>query len=178
ALLVRQMGGMVGEMRRARRPLPTCRSAATGAAIDTMPVASGCRALAVAGIATAALAAATLGLCRLVVADALHHLLARGLGRRLHHVAARRLAGAAPDGLAAHGDGLGALAFLGAEALDDLDGDLLLGEALDVLHEAFLVEAYQAHCLAGRACAARAADAVHVVFTDVGNLVVDDVRQL
>src|SRR6478752_3764762 len=42
----------------------------------------------------------------LVVADALHHFLARGLGGRHHDFAAGRLAGAAPDGLATHGDGL------------------------------------------------------------------------
>ena len=64
----------------------------------------------------AALAAATLAaaLAGLVGADAFHHFGAGGLGGSLHHVAARGLACAAPDGLAAHGDGLGLFTGLGA----------------------------------------------------------------
>src|SRR5690606_21174869 len=114
----------------------------------------------------------------LVLADALHHLLARGLGGGGHHLAAGRAAGTAPQRLAAHGDGLGPLALVGAEALDHLHGDLLLGEALDLLHEAFLVQAHQAHGLAFLAGAAGAADAVDVVLGHVGDLVVHHVRQV
>ena len=128
--------------------------------------------------ATSTSAATARALAGLVLADALHHLLARGLGGGGHHLAARRAAQAAPQRLAAHGDGLGALAFLGAKAVQHAHGNLLLGEALDLVHEAFLVHAHQAHCLAAVAGAAGAADAVHVVFGHVGNVVVDDVRQL
>ena len=80
--------------------------------------------------------------------------------------------------MAAHGDGLGAFAFVGAEALNRLGGDLLLGEVLDLLHEALFVQAHQAHRLALRAGAAGAADAVHVVFRHVGHLEVHHVGQL
>src|SRR5690606_20509879 len=115
------------------------------------------------GLAGALATAAGSGL---VGADALHHFLACGLGGRLHDLAAGRATGAAPDGLAAHGDGLGLLAFVGAEALDHLHRDLLLGEALDLHHEAFLVHADQAHGVALAPGAAGAADAVHVVLGD------------
>ena len=60
--------------------------------------------------------------------------------------------------------GSAALAGLGAEALDHLGRDALLGEALDLLHEAFFVQADEAHGRAFVARAAGAADAVHVVF--------------
>ena len=122
--------------------------------------------------------AAALFLGRLGGTDALHHFLARRLGGGLHDVAARRLARAAPDGLAPHGDGLGFFALLRAEAFENLHGNLLLGEALDVHHEAFLIHAHQAHGLAFLAGAASAADAVHVVLRDIGNLVVHDMRQV
>jgi hypothetical protein len=79
-----------------------------------------------------------------LVANAFHHFAACGFGSRRHHIAARWLAGAAPDGLATHGDGFSALAGFGAKAFDDFDFDALLGEALDVLHEAFFVHAH--HC--------------------------------
>src|SRR5256885_15262337 len=58
-------------------------------------------------LTTAACAAATVGLGGLGGADAVHHFLARSLGGGLHDVTAGRLARAAPDGLAAHGDGFG-----------------------------------------------------------------------
>src|SRR6185312_2564872 len=135
-------------------------------------------ALATAWAATAIAVAATIPLGRLVVAHALHHLAARGLGGGLHDVAARRFAGAAPDGLAAHGNRLGLFAGLRHEALDDLHGDLLFGEALDVLHEAFFVQANEAHGLAFAAGAAGTANAVHVVFTDVRDFIVHHVRQI
>ena len=150
----------------AGRALGAAGRAAAGAATATI---AGTRA----ALAAATLAAALAGL---VGADAFHHFGAGGLGGRLHHVAARGFACAAPDGLAAHGDGLGLFTGLGAKAFDDLHGDLLLGEALDVHHEAFFVHADQAHGLAGSASTARAANAVHVVFRDVGDFVVDDVR--
>src|SRR5690606_13649862 len=58
---------------------------------------------------------AALACSRLVGADAFHHFSARGLGGRLHHVTAGRLARAAPDGLAAHGDRLCLLSVLGTK---------------------------------------------------------------
>ena len=134
--------------------------------------------LALAGSTAGALVAATPGWRGLAFAHALHHLGARRLGGGLHHVAAGRLAGTAPDGLAAHGDRLGLFTWLGAEAFDVFDGELLLGEAFDVHHEAFLVQADQADGLAVGAGAPGAADAVHVVFADVGNFVVHHVRQV
>src|SRR5260370_255664 len=129
-------------------------------------------------LTTAACAAATVGLGGLGGADAVHHFLARSLGGGLHDVPAGRLARAAPDGLAAHGDGFGHFAFFRAEAFEHLHRDFLLGEALDVHHEAFLVHADQADGVAFATGTARAADAVHVVLGHVGDLVVHDVRQL
>src|SRR6185369_12246397 len=113
-------------------------------------------------VAVARTAAGT-ALLVLVLADALHHLAARRLGRGVEHLARGRAALAAPQHLAAHGDRLGLLAGGGAEALDHLRGDVLLGEAFDLLHEAFFVQAHQRHRLAFAAGAAGAADAVHVV---------------
>jgi hypothetical protein len=74
-------------------------------------------------------------------AYALQHFGARRFGGSLHHITAGRLACAAPNGLAAHGDGLGALARLGFKAGDDLHFQVLLGKALYVLHKAFFVHA-------------------------------------
>src|SRR6185436_18471 len=118
------------------------------------------------------------GLGGLVVADALHHFAAGRSGGRLHHFAARRFAQTSPDGLAAHGNRFGALAGLGREAFDHLRGNPLLGEALDLLHEAFLIQAHQADGGAVVAGAAGAADAVNVVFRHIGDFVVHHVRQL
>src|SRR5690606_33474237 len=179
----------------AAKPLTTlartcaARRGATGCtaprAVGVARAIGGAAALATALRRAAALAAgvalglgAALAGSRLVGADAVHHLGARGLGGRLHHVTAGRLARTAPDGLAAYGNRLGLFTFLGAEAFEHLHWDLLLGEALDVHHEAFLVHADHAHGMALTAGAARAADAVHVVFRDVGDFVVDDVGQL
>ncbi len=74
-------------------------------------------------------------------AYALQHFGARRFSRRLHHIAAGGLTCAAPNGLAAHGDGLGALTWLGFKAGDDLHFQVLLGKALYVLHKAFFVHA-------------------------------------
>ena len=94
----------------------------------------------------------------------MHHVAACGLGGCGHHITARRLACAAPQGLATHGNGLGHFARVRAKTFKQLDWNLLLGEALDVHHEAFFVQAHQAHRLAAGACAAGAANAVHIVF--------------
>ena len=113
-----------------------------------------------------------------VVADALHHVAARCFGGCGHHITAWRLSCAAPQGLATHGDGLGNFAWLGAKAFEQLHWNLLLGEALDVHHEAFFIQADQADRLAAGARAACAANAVHVVFRHVGDFKVHDVRQV
>ena len=131
------------------------------------------------GLRWLALATGALALVgRLFLAQAFHHFLAGGLGGSCHHVAAGGLARATPNGLAAHGNGLGPLAWLGHKVLHNLHGNLLLGKALNGLHKAFFVQAHQAHRLALCACAARAANAVHIVFAHVGDLVVHHVRQL
>src|SRR5690606_17490404 len=99
-------------------------------------------------------------------------------GSRSHHVAAGWLASAAPDGLAAHGDGLGLFAGFGHELREDLHRNLLLGEALDVHHETFFVKAHEVDRCAVVTRATGTADAVHIVFADVGDFVVHHVRQL
>src|SRR5690606_33630391 len=69
-------------------------------------------------------------------------------------------------------------AGIGHEFREDLHGNLLLGEALDLHHEAFLVQADEVDGLSLAPGTAGAADAMHVVLGDVGDLVVDDVRQV
>ena len=113
----------------------------------------------------------------LVGADAIHHFLASSLGSSLHDIAARRLACTAPQSLATHGDGFSHFAFFGAKAFNQRHWNLLLGKAFNVHHEAFFIHADQAHGIAFATCAASTADAVHVVFRDVRNLVVDHVGQ-
>ncbi len=54
----------------------------------------------------------------------------------------------------------------------------MFGEAFNGLHETFFVQAHQVHGLAIGPCAAGAANAVHIVFADVGNVVIDHVRQV
>ena len=56
--------------------------------------------------------------------------------------------------------------------------DLALDQPLDVAQEGVLVDADERNGFAGRAGAPRAADPVHVVLGDVGQVVVDDMRQL
>jgi hypothetical protein len=53
-----------------------------------------------------------------VVTDALHHVAARCFGGCGHHITAWRLACAAPQGLATHGDGLGHFARIRAKAFE------------------------------------------------------------
>ena len=59
-----------------------------------------------------------------------------------------------------------------------LDVDLLLDELLDLAHQARIVVGHQGHGNAGGACAARAADAVHIVFGVEGHVVVEDGRHV
>ena len=72
-------------------------------------------------------------------AHARHHLATCCLGRSLHHVAARRFAQAAPNGLAAHGQRLGAFVRVGFKAGHAYHFNVLLGKAFNFLHEAFFV---------------------------------------
>jgi hypothetical protein len=80
--------------------------------------------------------------------------------------------------LATHGDGFTHFAWLWTKTVHNLHGNVLLGEALDVLHEAFFVQAHQIHRSAVIARTTGTADAVHIVFADVGDFVVDDVWQV
>ena len=80
--------------------------------------------------------------------------------------------------MATHGYRFALLARIWAKALHRRECELLLGEAANVLHEAFFVHAHQAHCLALFARAAGAANAVHIVFAHIGDLVVHHVRQV
>ena len=111
-------------------------------------------------------------------AHALQHFSAGRFCRRLHHIAAGWFTRAAPNGLAAHGDGLGTLIGLRFKTGYDLHFQVLLGKALDVLHKAFFVHADQVDGRAIGAGAAGAADAVHIVFADVGDFIVHHMRQL
>lgn len=113
------------------------------------------------GISATAAALAVMGL---VVPHARKHFCAGCLGSGLHDIAAGRLSRSAPDGLAPHGNGFCALARFGAEAIDDAYVNGLLRETFDILHEAFFVQAHQVDRGAVCAGAARAANAVHVVF--------------
>ena len=115
---------------------------------------------------------------RFVFAYARHHLAAGRFGGGLHHFAAWRLAKTAPDRLATHGQRLGALAGVGFKTGHLHDFNVLLGKALDVLHEAFFVQADQADGFAAVAGAAGAPDAVYIVFADIRYLVVHHVWQL
>ena len=131
------------------RALAAARCAAAGAGAawrartcaTTAATAAG--AIATTAAATTARAAtaitAAIALCGFASAHPFHHFAARGFGCGLHHIAAGGLARAAPNGLAAHGNRLGAFAFVGAKAVDDAYWNRLLGKALDVHHEALFV---------------------------------------
>ena len=119
---------------------------------------------------------ATIGL--FLVTNAFHHFAAGCFGCRSHDIATRGLACAAPDGLATHGNGFGLFTRFGAKAFDELDFDALLGEAFNVLHEAFFVHAHQVDGFTACAGTTGATNAVHVVFADVGDFVVHHVWQV
>ena len=80
--------------------------------------------------------------------------------------------------MAAHGNGFAFFTWLGAKAFHHFDFNRLFGEALDVLHEAFFVQAHQVDGSTIRTGAAGAANAVHIVFADVRDLVVHHMRQV
>src|SRR5262249_52105664 len=124
----------------------------------------------------AAVAAATAARTPLAAASAVAGARAGVMTAATAAIARRRPAHA--DRRPAQDDGLGALGRVGLEAGDDFLRDRPLDQLLDVLQEDVLVDADQRHRAALRAGAAGAADAVHVVLGHVGQLEVDDVRQL
>ena len=152
--------------------------ATTITAVTTGALCATATATATVAVAIATSGALTTALASLVLTHALQHFGTRRARRGLHHIAAWRLACTTPDGLTTHGDGLTLFAWLWAKTVDDLDGNVLLGKALDVLHEAFFIQAHQVDGGAVIAGTAGAANAVHVVFADVGDFVIDDMRQL
>ncbi len=66
----------------------------------------------------------------------------------------------------------------GVKALQIAIGNALLGHALDALEQLLLVRRYQRSGFTTASGAAGAADAVHIVFLDIGQLEVDHMRQL
>jgi hypothetical protein len=80
--------------------------------------------------------------------------------------------------LTTHGNGFGFLACFRAKTFQNLDRNFLLGEAFDFHHETFFVQAHQTHGFATGTCTPGSANAVHVVFRDVGNFVIDHVWQV
>ena len=99
-------------------------------------------------------------------------------GRGLHHIAAWRLACAAPNGLATHCNGFGFFAGFWFKTSYHFDFNVLFGEALNVLHKAFFVHTHQIHGSAIGARATRATNAVHIVFADIGDVVVHNVGEV
>ena len=91
---------------------------------------------------------------------------------------ARALRPSAATLTAAHQDRLGLDRRVGFEARNHDLRNLALDQAFDVAQQLVLVDAHQRQRLALGAGAAGAADAVHVVFRHVGQLVVHHVRQL
>ncbi len=66
----------------------------------------------------------------------------------------------------------------GVEALQIAIRNALLGHALDALEQLFLVRRHQRNGFTAAPGTAGAADAVHIVFLDIGQLEVDHMRQL
>ena len=128
-------------------------------------------------IATAS-AVAISAISPLAVAYALQHFGAGRFCSSLHYVTAWWFAGTAPNRLATHGDRFGALAGLGHEAFNHLHSNFLLGETFDVLHEAFFIQTHQIDGCAFGTSTTGTTDAVHVIFANVRDFVVDHVRQV
>ncbi len=129
-------------------------------------------------VASAIALATALALRSPIVSNPLQHFgagIARGC---LHDIAARWFAGTTPDGLTPHGNGFCDFTWLRSKTVHHLYRNGLLGEALNVLHKALFVQAHQIHRGAVVARAARAADAVHIFFADIGDFLVHDVRQI
>jgi hypothetical protein len=96
----------------------------------------------------------------------------------LHHITAWRFTRTAPNGLAAHRNGFSFFAWLWFKAGYHFDFNVLFGEALNVLHKAFFIHTHQIHGSAIGASTTGAANAVHIVFADIGNVVIHNVRKV
>jgi hypothetical protein len=96
----------------------------------------------------------------------------------LHHITAWRFACTAPNGLAAHRNGFGFFAWLWFKTRDHFDFNVLFGETLNVLHKTFFIHTHQIHGSAVGAGTTSAANAVHVVFADIGDVVIHNVRKV
>jgi hypothetical protein len=80
--------------------------------------------------------------------------------------------------LTTHGNGFGFLPWLWAKAFQNLNWNFLLGKAFDFHHEAFFVQAHQAHSFTAGAGTTRAANAVDIVFRHIGNFIIHNMRQV
>jgi len=118
------------------------------------------------------------GLRCLFLANSRHHLLARRLCCVCHDFPAGGFAQTAPKHLSAHGEWLGLLTRFRSKAFHQFHFNALIDETLDILHEALFVHTDKTNCLSTRARTARTTNAVHVVLTDVGDFVVNNVRQV
>jgi hypothetical protein len=117
-------------------------AAAIAAAVTSAVTATTSTPLTAAIAATTTTAMACVAARAFAFTHALQHLGAGVAGSSLHHIAAWRLASATPNGLATHGNGFGFFTWLRHEAFNDLHRNILLGEALNVLHEAFLIQTH------------------------------------
>ena len=80
--------------------------------------------------------------------------------------------------MATHGDGLGPLVGCGAKALDLFNLNVLACEFFNFLHKAFLVQGHQTDRFSAGTGAAGSANAVHIVFADIGDFVIHHMRQI
>jgi hypothetical protein len=108
--------------------------------------------------------------------NALHHFTTCGFAGSSHDITRWWLANAAPQHLSAHGDWLGFFTLCWTKTVNNFDFNALVDETLYILHEAFFVHTDQTDRFAASASTARTADAVHIVFADVGNFKVHNMR--
>lgn len=137
------MAAVAGLKRRCLCVVARCKTLAGRAAwattARTLTICIRCRGCITTGRALRATAA--IRLSSLGGADAIHHFLASCTCCGLHDITAWWLARATPDGLATHGDGLSLFTGLRTKFRHWNDGDLLLGKAFNIHHEAFFVHA-------------------------------------
>jgi hypothetical protein len=111
-------------------------------------------------------------------ANTLHHVRARCFGCSLHHITAGWTACTAPQSLTTHCNRLRPLAWFRSKAFQNLDWNFLFGEALDFHHETFFIQAHQADGFSAGTGTTGPANAVHIIFRYIGNLVIDNVWQV
>ena len=161
--------------------ITTASATALAAAITTAAATvttGGLCATATTAAAVSTACALTVTLAGLVLTHTLQHFGTGCTGSCLHHIAAWWFACATPNGLAAHSDGFTHFALFGPKTFDDLHRNVLLGKALDVLHEAFFIQTHQVDGSAVVASTARAANAVHIVFCVKRHVVVEHGRHV